>query len=223
MENALCQAFGAGAPSARAADLFARLDVGADATREQVRNAYLQLAKGFHPDRFAAPAFADLHDQVREFFTAVNEAYEVLSDDKRRQAYVAERQGGSSQATDAARLDFQKGEVCLRSREWGRARGFYEAAVRADPKPDHVAALAWALVADPSRRDLARARTLLEQALRDPACARARYVSGLVAREQHDEGEAERWFRAALQVDPRHGDARRELRVSEARRSKLRD
>jgi tetratricopeptide (TPR) repeat protein len=222
-EEALRQAFLAVAPRARASDLFARLDVGSEATREQIRNAYLQLAKGFHPDRFAVPAFADLHDQVREFFTAVNEAYEVLSDDKRRQAYVAERQGGSSQAADAARLDFQKGEVCVRSREWVRARGFYEAAVRADPKPDYVAALAWALVADPSRRDLPRAKTLLEQALSDPACARARYVSGLVAREQHDEGDAERWFRAALQVDPRYGDAKRELRVSEARRAKLRD
>jgi tetratricopeptide (TPR) repeat protein len=222
-EETLRHAFLAVSPPARAADLFARLDIAPDASRDQVRNAYLQLAKGFHPDRFAAPAFADLHDQVRDFFTAVNEAYEVLSDDRRRQAYVAERKGGSSPATDAARLDFQKGEVCLRSREWARARGFYEAAVRADPKPDHLAALAWVLVVDSARRDLPRAKALLEQALREPACARARYVSGLVAREHGDEGDAERWFREAVRLDPRFGDAQRELRVSEARRSKLRD
>ncbi|HYG68993.1 MAG TPA: DUF4388 domain-containing protein [Anaeromyxobacteraceae bacterium] len=223
-DEALRRAFLEVAPRVREADLFTRLGVSPEASRDDVRQAYLNLAKGFHPDRFAAPAFADLHDQVRDFFTAVNAAYEVLSDDARRQAYAAERKGVvASPLSDAARLDFQKGEVCARMREWSRARGFYEAAVRADPRPDFLAALAWTLVVDPATRDLARAKALLEQALRDPACARARHVSGLVARETGSEGDAERWFRAALEADPGFADARRELRISETRRARTRD
>lgn len=222
-EESLRHAFLMVAPRAKEADLFARLGLASGASRDEVRQAYLQLAKGFHPDRFAAPAFADLHDAVRVFFTAVNEAYEVLSNEERRRAYLADRAGASSQAADAARLDFQKGEVCHRAKEWGRARGFYEAAVRADPRPDYLAALAWTFVVDPAHRDVARSKALLAQALEDAGCARARYVSGLVARDAGDEGEAERWFRAAVQADPRFADAQRELRASEARRSRLRD
>jgi tetratricopeptide (TPR) repeat protein len=222
-EASLRHAFLQVAPRAKDLDLFARLAIPTNANRDQVRQAYLQLAKGFHPDRFAAPAFADLQDAVRDFFTAVNEAYEVLSHDERRGAYLAERANASSRVADAARLDFQKGEVCLRAKEWTRARGFFEAAVRADPQPDYLAVLAWTFVADPVHRDPARARALLDKALRDSRCARARYVSGLVARDGGDEGEAERWFRAAVQADPRFTDAQRELRSSEARRARLRD
>src|SRR5690606_4583761 len=129
---------------AREPDLFARLGVSPEASRDEVRQAYLALAKAFHPDRFGSPALADLHDRVREFFTAVNEAYEVLSYDARGQAYAAERKVlRASPEAEAALVDFQKGEVCAKSREWSRARGFYDAAVRADAKPDYLAALAW--------------------------------------------------------------------------------
>lgn len=222
-EEQLRKALLAIAPRAQDPDLFARLGLSRDAGREEVKQAYLKLAKGFHPDRFAAPAFADLHDAVRDFFTAVNEAYEVLSDDRRRAEYAAARAGARAREADSARVDFQKGEVCLRAREYARARGFYEAAVRADPQPEYLAALAWTLVAEPAHRDRARAQALLGQALRDPGCARALYVSGLCAREDGDEGEAERRFRAAVQADPRYAEARRELRILEARRSTHRD
>ncbi len=49
-----------------------------------MKQAFLGLARQFHPDRFAAPALADMAEMVKEFFTAVNEAYETLSDDRKR-------------------------------------------------------------------------------------------------------------------------------------------
>ncbi|WP_041453702.1 DUF4388 domain-containing protein [Anaeromyxobacter dehalogenans] len=226
-EAALRAALLAAAPRARERDLFARLGLAPTAGRDDVKRAFLQLARQFHPDRFAAPALADLSEQVRDFFTAVNEAYETLSDDRKRAAYLAVRgaHGVTPAQAGSARVDFQKGEACLRTRDLARARGFYESAVRADPRPEYLAALAHTYVADAQRRDLDRARALVEQALAEPGGAasdRVCQVAGVLAREEGDVGQAERMFRAAVAANPRNADALRELRNLEARRAERR-
>lgn len=218
-EAMLREALLAVAPRVKERDLFVRLGVPPTAGSDEVKGAFLKLARQFHPDRFAAPSLADLHDQVRDFFSAVNEAYEVLSDDRRRAEYVASRQGATTAQGEAARLDFHKGEACLRTRDLVRARGFLESAVRADPRPEHQAALAHALVLDPARRDRDRARQLLAEAMKDRGCDRAFFVAGLLARDEKDDGSAERLFRAAVQANPKNVDAVRELRAAEGRRS----
>jgi hypothetical protein len=216
-ETALRQALLAIAPRARERDLFARLGLPPTAGREDAKRAFLHLARQFHPDRFSAPALADLADMVRDFFTAVNEAYEVLSDDRRRAEYLA--QAKAPVYSEAARIDAQKGEACLRTRDVSRARGFLESAVRADPRPEYQAALALACLLDPVRKDKDRARELLAAATLDPTCDRALHVAGLLAKDDGDEAGAERLFRAAVQVNPRNVEAVRELRTLEARRS----
>jgi DnaJ-class molecular chaperone len=62
-------------------DYYRVLDVDADATLEQIKSAYRNMAKQFHPDRFQggdAP------------FREVQEAYEVLCDADRRRSYDEE-------------------------------------------------------------------------------------------------------------------------------------
>jgi curved DNA-binding protein CbpA len=187
-----------------------------------VKRAFLALAKQFHPDRFASPAFADLNVVVRDFFAAVNEAYETLSDDRKRAAYLARREGVDPDRVLAAKVDYEKGEACLRTRDFGRARGFYESAVRADPRALYQAAFAQAFVLDPMQKDRSRAKALLADACKDAACDRAFFVAGVIAREEGDDAGAERQFRAALKANPRSADATRELRAIEARGEKRR-
>lgn len=219
-EATLRAALLAAAPRAREKDLFARLGLASGAGRDEVKQAFLSLARQFHPDRFASPALADLADTVKEFFTAVNEAYETLSDEKKRNAYLVRRSAPGSSGSEAARLDFLKGEACLRTRDWPKARGFLEAAVRADPQPEHQAALAMAIVCDPASRDRDRARALAEEALRNPSCDRAAYVAGILARDDRDESRAMKLFRAAIAANPRNADAVRELRMIEHKRAR---
>jgi tetratricopeptide (TPR) repeat protein len=208
------------APRAKERDYFVRLGLSESATRDDVKKAFLTLAKQFHPDRFSAPALADLAESVKDFFTAVNEAYETLSDDRRRAEYLVQGRGGARAAgSEAAKVDFQKGEACLRTRDWSRARGFFEAAVRGDPRADYMAALAYVYVADPNRKDRTKARLLLDGAVKDPTCDRAFYVAGILARDEKDEVKAERLFRQAVQINGKNADALRELRAIEARRA----
>jgi tetratricopeptide (TPR) repeat protein len=210
------------APRATERDLFARLGLPATAGREDAKRAFLQLARQFHPDRFASPSLADVQDVVKDFFAAVNEAYEILSDDAKRNEYLDRRKGGARANADSARVDFQKAEACLRTHDFARARGFLEAAVRADPRAEYQAALALACIADPRRKDRERAQALLAEAMKDVSCDRAHYVAGLLARDDGDYGAAERSFRAAVKANPRNAEAVRELRLLEARRAEKR-
>ena len=64
----------------RMADYYQLLQVPPDASAEDVKRAYRQLAREFHPDRNPDPA-------ARERMAEINRAYEVLSDPERRVRY----------------------------------------------------------------------------------------------------------------------------------------
>jgi curved DNA-binding protein CbpA len=218
-EAELRRALDAAEPRARSADLFERLALARGAGRDQVKSAYFQIAKQLHPDRFGSPALADLAPRVKELFAAVNEAYEVLSDDVRRAEYASRlpAASGEAPASEAERaqaaIDFQKAEACARTRDHARARGFFESALRADARPEYQAAYAWMLVTEGRPSDVARARALAHSALRDPACDRAALLCGMFARDDGDLERAERLFRQALARNPRNVEADRELRA----------
>lgn len=215
------------APRARDRNLFVRLGLDTSAGREAVKKAYLDLAKQFHPDRYASPAFEDIRDTVRDFFTAVNEAYETLSDDRRRAEYIGSLRGAvgsgnpaTSMAAAGAQNDYEKGEACVRTRDFPKARAFLEAAVRAQPIAKFQAALAWTYVTDPTVKDRERARQLIELAKQDASCDRAWYIAGVLARDEGNDGAAEKYFNVCIKANPRNAEAVRELRAIELRRRK---
>jgi curved DNA-binding protein CbpA len=225
-EGALRRSFEEIWPRARDADFFVRLGVAHDASADAVKQAYLGLAKQYHPDRFLRPALSDLTPRVKELFAALNEAYGVLSDGQKRSEYRA-RTGGarggaaaaSPEAVEAAHVDFQKGEACARTRDFARARAFLESAIRGNPaRAEYKAALAATFLNDPRGKDLARARELLAEAMKDPTCDRAFLVAATVARGEKDEARAEQLFRAAWKANPQNQEAAREVRALDEQR-----
>ena len=61
-------------------DYYAILGVASNATQEQIRMAYRQMARLNHPDINTAP-------DAGERFKEINEAYEILADTEKRKAY----------------------------------------------------------------------------------------------------------------------------------------
>jgi molecular chaperone DnaJ len=61
-------------------DYYEVLELNRSATAEEVRRSYRRLARKFHPDLNAS-------EEAEERFKEINEAYEVLSDDRRRATY----------------------------------------------------------------------------------------------------------------------------------------
>ncbi|KAJ3384082.1 hypothetical protein HDU84_003205 [Entophlyctis sp. JEL0112] len=65
-------------------DYYKVLGVSRTASKRDIRKAYRTLAQEWHPDKYAG----DLsEEQVLEKMSAINEAYEVLSDDEKRQQF----------------------------------------------------------------------------------------------------------------------------------------
>jgi curved DNA-binding protein CbpA len=221
-EGEIRKALEAALPLARESDLFTRLGLPRGASPEDVKAAYLQLVKQFHPDRFGSPGLADLQSGLREVLSALNEAYGVLSDRTRRNDYLARSSSGGRAPTEAAaaaaRADFQKAEVARRAGDHSRARLFLESAVRSDRRPDLLVALAVETLASGKKEDRQKAQRHLEEAMKDTSCSQAFLVAGTMARDDGDHDRAEKLFRAALRADPRSEDAARELRQVQGRR-----
>lgn len=201
------------------------LAIGPDVKREQVKAAFLALAKRFHPDRLP-PALSELAPKVGTVFEAIREAYETLYDDARRAAYLQElRSRGASQPVSAAASAqasdlFKMGEVYFRKRDFPTAAEHFERAFGIEPKAVYLAARAWAIYMDPQRKaEAPRVRQMLTEALKlDFRCDRAHYQLGVMARVEGNMERAERHFRDAVRTNPKHLEANQELRLIEMRK-----
>ena len=61
-------------------DYYQMLDVGRDASEDELQNAYRRLAQAYHPDINKAP-------DAEERFIEIKRAYEILSDPEQRESY----------------------------------------------------------------------------------------------------------------------------------------
>jgi CheY-like chemotaxis protein len=68
-------------------DYFAVLGVTHDATGYEIRRAFIELRRGFEPSRILTPRLLDLTDDVRKIIVVLEEAYEILRDNARRERY----------------------------------------------------------------------------------------------------------------------------------------
>ena len=202
-------------------DWFAVLGLSPEAGRDDVKRAFIELAKVFHPDRLPRSLHL-LHPKAARVFDAIREAQEYLLDDVRRAEHAARSRGDPAPASDpaAAAEALVAGEMAMRKREYAQAEAFFRQAYETDPRPSTLAAAAWAIYMDPSRRSEGqRARTMMVDALKaDPDCDRAHYQLGVIARVEGDVDRAERHFREAVRSNPRHLEAAQELRLLEMRR-----
>ncbi|XP_023005370.1 chaperone protein dnaJ 13-like [Cucurbita maxima] len=65
-------------------DLYALLHISPEASDEEIRKAYRQWAQVYHPDKYQSPQMKDI---ATENFQRICEAYEILTDENRRQIY----------------------------------------------------------------------------------------------------------------------------------------
>lgn len=212
---------------------FDVLEIPQGAGKDEVRGAYLAMARAFHPDRLAATGLDILRPDVERIFHRVSEAHRVLGDDTQRKEYVETLMLGADAKAKAdgahrvleGEVEFQKGLVFLRRQDFGMAEEHFRRAadLNAD-EGEHFALLAWAMFCNP-RRDRARTlgevkETMVRACELAPKSARCFHYLGQVLAAEGDENQALSAYRTAFANNPNFMDAAREIRVIEMRREK---
>jgi curved DNA-binding protein CbpA len=211
------------------ANAFALFDLGFEAERAEVRTAWADLSKTFHPDALEGTGRRALRSRVEPVFAALSEAYGVLSDkDQRQKLRDAISAGGNSiknndDATAVVRNAFEAERLArdadklLRAKQYDRALELFERAHGLSPEDGDIeAALHYARFRDGrgDQGDALTTVTALEKLIASqPACARAYYCCAMIQLGIEDLQGAKRNFTMAAKLDPRNIDSERQLRA----------
>jgi curved DNA-binding protein CbpA len=199
------------------------------ANAQEVKRAFHALAKQYHPDAFTIPLTEEDQRIVREVSARVNEAYQVLSNDKTRVEYdglvADDRVKGDSRKAELIRdaeVKHQMGVVMLRKRDFQKAREYFNFAMESDPDcGEYKSSLARAMYADPKfDRDeaLRKGFDLLKEGLRQQDNQPAgHYYLALMLKAKGNKDDALFHFKRTLHFDPKHTEAQREVRLMEMR------
>lgn len=217
-------------------DHFQLLGVARESPPMHIQKAYFALARQLHPDRLSALGIDDSERKAQRVFAQVNAAFAVLSDTKKRDAYIEILDRGGEQAVRAEQQAaeemahrvleseeaFRRGEAALRRDQIPLAMKELERAVALNPEePDYQAMFAWAkfcaapdkvAVSQVTRRAL---RSAIEKS--PPSSVTGRFYLGRVERMLGRDKEALDLFEEVLEVSPGHSEATAEVRVLKAR------
>jgi len=205
----------------KAADHFAVLGVKRDATGAQVKIAYFQLAKAYHPDAVPASAPPEVKKLCADVFAKVSEAWGALGDDGKRAAYLKDLESGAADKVDVTSIFhaeelFQAGTSLVKTRRYEEALAKFDAALKLySDEPEFGMWQAWCefLIAEDKRSRHGTSASAIEAGLkRNPNCAQGYLFLGQMAKLVGDAALAERHFKRGLAVAPNHAMLARELK-----------
>jgi curved DNA-binding protein CbpA len=207
--------------SLQGADHFQVLGVKRDAPAAQVKAAYFQLAKLYHPDAIPSDAPPDVRKLCADLFGRVSAAWADLGDEARRAQYVQELQSGGAPEVDVmgilqAENLFQAGTQLVKARRYDEAHARFQEALQLNPEePEFGIWKAWCefLRAEDKKRQQAPSAAAIEAGLKkNPRCAPGYLFLGQMAKVLGDLALAERHLRRGLAAAPDSADLARELK-----------
>ena len=197
-----------------------------------IRNAYVTLAREYHPDRLSGTPLADDPETlgfVDALFKRLGDAYKTLGNQETRSRYdrelaaLAKASGPATPESRArrpneARQAYTMAESYFKKKDYKTAEMHYRQASLFDPEePLILVALAWCIYLNPDHAEehrTADARRRLEEVLKKFKTAEAAYRLGRVLKDSGDEAAATKRFEEALSYNPQHTDAQREMRIA---------
>ena len=215
-------------------NLFEILGVPRTATKQQVKDAYLTLAKKYHPDRIATLEIEVLNEPASLLFQRISEAFTTLIDDHQRSDYRRIIEDGTlaggrqaARAIMEAEINFQKGEVFFRKGRWDDAEQMFQAAVDGNQEEgEHLAMLVWTRYCRARQNGQ---QAMIQESVQDqliealqlsPKCARAHYFLGKILSEKTQTDNALKHLETAVKLDHNLIDAAREINIIKLQRNR---
>jgi len=191
------------------------LGVPKNASEDEIKTAYFQLARKFHPDRFDRTVAPQQKEKIEDIFDKITKAYRTLTSKQQRQEYDIR---GASSPPDTGRDVVKKADTKFRQAKTLYTMGRYEdavilleEAVRLNKnKGDYFLLLAMTEVKIPSFRKKAEEH-FLKAAELEPWNPEAYVGLGMLYKQEGMLTKATRLLQKALEVDSSHELARREL------------
>lgn len=215
-------------------NFFEILRVEEGCSSAQLKKAYFDLVKRYHPDRLPVDVGAEVKSLSEEVFAAINEAHSTLSDQEKRGEYEAElalQRAGGRKAIEkrlSAEMKFEEGLLHFRHRSWNRALECFEEVkevMEGDTEFDAYYVFAEALV--DMERKLSQKDKLVSGVKRldaciqkDPQNAHFFYFKGYLLKLADQAEHALKAFDQALEINPQLNEAASEARVLRSRLSK---
>ncbi|HWP91594.1 MAG TPA: DnaJ domain-containing protein [Thermodesulfobacteriota bacterium] len=202
------------------------LGINKSARKEEIKNAYFNLVKKFHPD--ANPDLnKDIRERTEEIFTKITVAYETLYDDAKRKEYDSrdevEKVKSQVKLLYDAEIAYKAGEAFLNQRRYREAQEKFLEAVNLNPEEAaYLGALVWARFLGEIDKDriLNDVKKQLEKAIGiNPKVAENHYYLGSLYKHMEDLNRAEASFLRAVECNPNYIEAKRELRLLQQRKS----
>ena len=202
------------------------LEIKPNATVHEVRQQYYRLSRVYHPDRVAGTPLADLKSTLDDIFAKLNESYSCLCAPAKRREY--DSIGSADEVQDLkdktakagqAELQYTKGEVFLRRRDFAQAEEHFKWAVELLPEEgEYLAAYGWAILNNSNHkpeegRKKAKAVLTRAEALHG-TLDRLHYYLGMLYKAEDAMEKAASHFRTAVRLNENHIDAARELRYA---------
>lgn len=143
---------------------YAILGVPDNATSEQVRSRFLELARQLHPDRFQGPA----KEKAEVDFQAITEAFNVLSNPARRREHDQElarpaAMGATGGGEELLRVYMQRGVKAYKERNFSASAENFDRATKIAPS-NAKAFFHLALACGQERRWLSRSLVAIRRA-----------------------------------------------------------
>jgi tetratricopeptide (TPR) repeat protein len=211
-------------------NLFQVLGLDEHASKDQVRAAYLELAKIFHPDRAPGAGGGELRPKMERIFARISEAHATLLDDQARKKYEQTVRDGAKGDSNKgmrileAEIAYQKGTVFLRRKDWLPALAELRRAVSLNAdEAEHHALLAWALWQGNADKVKAavEAKPMLQKAVSlQPRCHHAHFYMGEILMSENALPQALACYQRVLALDPDNVDAQRAVRLINLRLEK---
>lgn len=205
------------------------LNVSPDAEEEEIKKAYFEMARKYHPDAFGGEILPETRQAIFEVFNSLTRAYQALTAKARKKAGLAgtgaETSSGTSldlflhrqkamervQGKEKAELMFNKGQKLYDEGKFGGAAAMFQEAAHLEPKS--VEYFLWLA------RSESKVPTLAKKAEKDyvqasqlaPKNPEALVGLGILYKQEGFLSLAVKQFEKALELDPSHPVALREL------------
>ena len=198
---------------------FEILGLSDKAKSKEIKRAYYELSKLFHPDKVAPDAPGDTKELTSFIFAKISKANEILSDDNKRSTYLKELEKGAAEKILESESLFDEGRSLLKTNQAVKALKLFEKAMSLRPPTSEMRLhYIWCkLLCIPTDSVESYLKELESDLNRIPPEDRHNaiyyFVKAIYQRQIGDFDSAERTVKHALSITPNFIEAQRELHI----------